>query len=166
MPSLPRLALALAASLALAQAEHLRVVWSSGFYGAIGPPGGEATNDHSEGFAILRDDGEAVYADDTPYGYSPCRNVGDGRTFEICGDCWDSCFRFKCIADFGGNPETCEVQDASGKAIGGGTGTKYTDFIGIVIGFDTTCVVEFESDGGGCPVDEGNSPLHATGESV
>jgi hypothetical protein len=41
-----------------------------------------------------------------------------------------------------------------------------TDFIGIAIGLDTTCVAEFESDGGGCPVDDGNGPLHAQGRSV
>ena len=66
----------------------------------------------------------------------------------------------------GGHPESCEVQDGSGKTIGTGTEMKDTDFIGIAIGIDSTCVVEFESDGGGCPIDEGNGPLHGQGKGV
>jgi hypothetical protein len=164
MPSLPTIALALATSLAVAQAEHLRVVWSSGTFGAIGGPGGSGENGHYDNFAIIRDDNEAVYTESYPYGYVPCRN--GGRTFEICGDCWDSCFRFECASDFGGHPESCAVQDGSGNVIDSGSAMTDTDFIGIAIGIDSTCVVEFESDGGGCPVDDGNGPLHAQGEEV
>ncbi|KAM0692081.1 hypothetical protein Q7P36_008282 [Cladosporium allicinum] len=166
MPSLRSIALALAASFTLAQAEHLRVVWSAGTWGAIGGPSGDGQNGHYDGFAIIRDDNEPVYTEAYPSGYAACFSTGDGRTFEICGDCWDSCFRFKCISDLGGHPESCEVQDGSGKTIGTGTEMKDTDFIGIAIGIDSTCVVEFESDGGGCPVDEGNGPLHGQGKGV
>jgi hypothetical protein len=166
MPSLQSIALTLAASFTLAQAEHLRVVWSAGTYGTIGSISGSGENGHYDGFAIIRDDGEAVYTEAYPAGYSPCFSADSGRTFEICGDCWDSCYRFKCIADFGGHPDTCEVQDGSGIAIQTSFGMTDTDFIGIAIGLDTTCVAEFESDGGGCPVDDGNGPLHAQGRSV
>jgi hypothetical protein len=165
MPSLQSIALALAASFTLAQAEHLRVVWSGGNFGAIGGPGGGGESGGYDSFAIIRDDGEAVYTDANPGNYAPCF-LGDGRTFEICGDCWDSCFRFKCQADFGGQPDSCEVQDGSGVAIQTGSAMTDTEFIGIAIGIESTCVVEFESDGGGCPVDDGNGPLHAQGQSV
>jgi len=166
MPSLHSIALALAASFTLAQAEHLRVVWSAGTYGAIGAPGGSGENGHYDDFAIIRDDGEPVYTESYPYGYAPCFSTGDGRTFEICGDCWDSCFRFKCESNLAGHPDSCEVQDGSGGVIDSNSAMTDTDFIGIAIGIDATCVVEFESDGGGCPVDEGNGPLHAQGKSV
>jgi hypothetical protein len=166
MPSLRTIALTLVASFTLAQAEHLRVVWSAGSWGAIGGPQGNGQNGASDDFAIIRDDGEAVYTDKNPGGYSSCFSTGDGRTFEICGDCWDSCFRFKCKSSLGGHPETCEVQDGSGIALDSNKGMTDTDFIGIAIGIDTTCVVEFESDGGGCPIDDGNGPLHGQGKSV
>jgi hypothetical protein len=166
MPSLRSIALALAASFALAQAEHLRVVWSAGTWGAIDPPSGGGQNGHYDDFAIIRDDNEPVYTDKAPGGYSSCFHTDGGRTFEICGDCWDSCFRFHCEASLGGHPRSCAVQDGSVNVINEGTGMTDTDFIGIAIGIDATCVVEFESDGPGCPIDDGNGPLHGTGKSV
>ena len=166
MPSLRSIALTLAASFMLTKAEHLRVVWSSGSYGTIGGPVGGGQNGHYDNFAIIRDDGEAVYTDAAPGGYASCFHTGGGRTFEICGDCWDSCFRFHCLSTLGANPKSCAVQDASGNVLDEGKGMTDTDFIGIASGMDTTCVVEFESDGPGCPIDDGNGPLHGTGKSV
>jgi hypothetical protein len=163
MPSIQSIALALAASFTLSQAEHLRVGWSSGNFGAVGGPGGGAQTGRYDGFAIIRDDGEAIYSERYPSDYAPC--LGGGRTFEICGDCWDTCFRFQCTASFAGNPESCAVQDASGNVLGSGSATSDTEFIGIAIGTDTTCVVEFESNGGGCPVYDGSS-LQSQGKQV
>lgn len=167
MPSFQSIFLALVASAATAQAEHLRVVWSSGTFSTItGPKGNGGGSGYSTGFAILRDDGEAIYEEDNPYGYSPCFNTGGGREFAIEGDCWDSQFRFHCESDFGGLPDSCAVKDADGNLLGEGDGQKDTTFIGISIGMDASCVIEFESDGGGCPIDDGNGPLSATGKEV
>ncbi|KAL1583991.1 hypothetical protein WHR41_07441 [Cladosporium halotolerans] len=166
MPSIKSAFFALAAAAVTVQAEHLRVVWSAGSFSTIPGPSGGSESGHYSGFAIIRDDGEAIYDEGYPYGYSPCFNTGGGREFAIEGDCWDSQFRFHCEADFGGSPESCAVKDASGNVLGEGTGQSDIDFIGIAIGIDASCVVEFESDGGGCPVDNGNGPLHATGKSV
>ncbi|EXF82917.1 hypothetical protein CFIO01_01287 [Colletotrichum fioriniae PJ7] len=145
-----------------AYAEHLRVVWSSGAFGAIGGPSGSGTNGGYTGFAILNDAGEAVYDQSYPNDHSPCYNTGDGRTFTIEGDCWDTGRVFHCKSDFGGAPKTCEVKDSNGNVLGSGTQQKDTEFIGIAIGIDATCVVEFDSDGSGCPVDDGHGPLHVT----
>ncbi|KAM0722951.1 hypothetical protein Q7P37_001149 [Cladosporium fusiforme] len=166
MPSFRNSVFALVAAAATAQAEHLRVVWSSGTYSAAtGPKGSGGGTGYDTGFAIIRDDGEAIYQTSNPYDYSPCFQHG-GRTFAIEGDCWDSQFRFHCEADFGGLPDNCAVQDADGNVLGEGEAKKNTDSIGIAISTDATCVVEFESDGGGCPVDDGNGPLSATGKEV
>lgn len=167
MPSFKNIFLGLAATATIAQAEHLRVVWSAGQFSTIsGPDGGSSSSGNYDGFAIIRDDGEAIYDESYPYGYSPCFNTGGGRTFAIEGDCWDSQFQFHCEADFGGNPESCDVRDASGNVLNAGDGQKDTTFIGIAIGIDGSCVAEFESDGGGCPVDDGNGPLHAQGKEI
>ncbi|KAL4976422.1 hypothetical protein BDW66DRAFT_150983 [Aspergillus desertorum] len=156
MPYLRTLALGLTLLAAAATAEHLKVVWSSGSFSAIG----DQTARYN-GFAIIRENGEAIYNDGTPRDKSPCFKTGDGRTFQIEGDCWASGRQFHCKSDFGGSPETCEVRDANGNVLGTGVGQKDTTFIGISIGMDATCVVEFDSDDAGhCPVDDGNGPLH------
>ncbi|GJC86394.1 hypothetical protein ColLi_09232 [Colletotrichum liriopes] len=160
--SLCNILIGLSVITATTYAEHLRVVWSSGSFGAIGGPSGGGTNGGYTGFAILNDAGEAVYDQAYPDDHSPCYNTGDGRTFTIEGDCWDNARVFHCKSDFGGAPETCEVKGHDGTVLGSGTQQKDTDFIGIAIGIDATCVVEFESDGPGCPVDNGNGPLHVT----
>lgn len=159
MPSVRSIALSTVAVLATAaQAEHLRVVWSSGSFSTVGGESGGY-----KGFAILNDAGEAIYDQSTPNDHSPCYNTDGGRTFTIDGDCWDTPREFHCESSFGGLPESCSVADGDGNVLGEGTGQKDTEFIGISIGQDSTCVVEFDSDGGGCPVDDGNGPLHASG---
>ncbi|UQC81868.1 uncharacterized protein CLUP02_07354 [Colletotrichum lupini] len=83
-----------------AYAEHLRVVWSSGAYGAIGGPSGSGTNGGYTGFAIINDAGEAVYDQAYPNDHSP--------------------FLY-CKSDLGGAPKTCEVKDSNGNVLGSGT---------------------------------------------
>ncbi|KAK1491216.1 hypothetical protein CTAM01_10331 [Colletotrichum tamarilloi] len=77
-----------------AYAEHLRVVWSSGAYGAIGDPSGSGTNGGYTGFAIINDAGEAVYVQAYPNDHSPY---------------------------LGGAPNTCKVKDSNGNVLGSGT---------------------------------------------
>ncbi|CAI7628840.1 unnamed protein product [Penicillium bialowiezense] len=141
--------LALMATSATVYAEHLKVVWSSGDFSSISGPSGGNTNGHYSGFAIINDAGDAIYDQGFPDDHSPCYNTGDGREFTIEGDCWSTPRKFKCKADFGGHPDTCD-------------GQTDTTFIGIAIGQDASCVVEFDSDSDGCPVDDGNGPLHVT----
>ncbi|BCS20294.1 uncharacterized protein APUU_20726S [Aspergillus puulaauensis] len=152
----------LAATTATVSAEHLKVVFSAGDFSTISGPAGGNTNGHYAGFAIINDNGDAIYNDGTPDDHSPCYNTGDGREFTIEGDCWSSPRTFKCKADFAGHPDTCEVKDADGNSLGTGKGETDTTFIGISIGQDSSCVVEFESDSDGCPIDDGNGPLHVT----
>jgi hypothetical protein len=50
---------------------------------------------------------------------------------------------------------------------GSGQGMSDMTWIGISIGTDATCVVEFESDDASeCPVDDGNGPLHVTEDGL
>ncbi|TLD04589.1 hypothetical protein E2P81_ATG10644 [Venturia nashicola] len=166
MPSIRSTLITLASSLATAHAEHLRAVFSSGSFSTITGPNGEGGGSGFEtGLTILNDNNEAIYHAKNPANYSPC--FAEGRTFEIEGDCWDTPFRFYCDAKLSGSPEYCAVQDANGKQIGYGEGKTETTFIGIAIALDATCVVEFESNGGGCPLDNSEAgALHATGMSV
>ncbi|KAL4962419.1 uncharacterized protein BDV14DRAFT_210579 [Aspergillus stella-maris] len=152
----------LAATTPLVLAEHLKVVFSSGSFSTISGPAGGNTNGHYSGFAIVNDNGDAIYDNGFPDDHSPCYNTGDGRTFTIEGDCWSTPRTFHCLADFGGNPESCEVRDGDGNVLGSGDGQSDTTFIGISIGTDASCVVEFDSDSDGCPIDDGNGPLHVT----
>ncbi|OJJ52514.1 hypothetical protein ASPSYDRAFT_51926 [Aspergillus sydowii CBS 593.65] len=149
----------LTATSATVSAEHLKVVFSAGDFGAIG-----GSNGNYASFAIINDNGDAIYNDGTPADRSPCYNTGDGREFTIEGDCWSTPRTFKCKSDFAGHPSTCEVKDGDGNSLGTGEGVTNTNFVGIAIGEDSTCVVEFDSDDGGdgCPVDDGNGPLHVT----
>ncbi|KAL4992933.1 hypothetical protein BDV10DRAFT_200212 [Aspergillus recurvatus] len=158
MLSLRTLALGLALLATTATAEHLKVVFSSGSFSAIGDQSA-----HYSSFAIIRDNGEAIYDDGYPGDRAPCFNTDGGRTFQIEGDCWASGRQFHCLSDFGGSPKNCDVRDANGNVLGTGVGQKDTNFIGISIGLDASCVVEFDSeDAGNCPVDDGNGPLHVT----
>lgn len=156
--------LCLMATSATVYAEHLKVVFSAGDFSSISGPAGGNTNGHYGGFAIINDAGDAIYDNGTPDDHSPCYNTGDGRTFTIEGDCWGSPRQFKCKADFGGHPDTCEVLDGDGNSLGTGKGQTDTTFIGISIGQDASCVVEFDSDDTdqACPKDDGNGPLHVT----
>lgn len=162
MHSIRTALLCLMATSATVYAEHLRVVWSSGEFSTISGPKGGSSSGHSSGFVILNDNDEAIYDSSYPDDHSPCYNTGDGREFTIEGDCWDSPRKFHCKSSFAGHPEDCEVKDGDGNSLGSGEGQKDTTFIGIAIGTDASCVVEFESDGDGCPVDDGNGPLHVT----
>lgn len=47
-------------------------------------------------------------------------------------------------------------------SLGKGDGQTDITFIGISIGVDASCGVEYESDGDNCPEDDGNDPLHVT----
>ncbi|CZT17830.1 uncharacterized protein RCC_03666 [Ramularia collo-cygni] len=149
----------MATSATITYAEHLRVVWSSGTFSTISGPSGNENGGYS-GFAIINDAGEAIYDEDYPDDHVPCTYAG--RTFTIEGDCWDTGRQFSCVADFGGAPSTCEVLDSAGVSLGKADAQKDTTFIGIAIGTDASCVIEFESNGTACPVDDGNGPLHVT----
>ncbi|KAJ5514939.1 hypothetical protein N7463_004491 [Penicillium fimorum] len=162
MLSLRSALLCLTATSATVYAERLRVVWSSGGFSSISGPAGGSTSGQFEGFAILNEAGQAIFNQADPADHSPCYNTDDGREFTIEGDCWATPRKFKCKGNFGGHPETCEVKDGNGNSLGTGEGHTDTTFIGIAIGQDGSCVVEFDSDSDGCPVDDVNSPLHVT----
>ncbi|KAL4884078.1 hypothetical protein BJY04DRAFT_215954 [Aspergillus karnatakaensis] len=160
MPSLQYICLALLATAPLASyAEKVRVVWSMGDFSTISGPSGNE-HGHYKGFAIVNEDGDAIYDQAYPDDHAACYNTGDGREFTIEGDCWDTSRTFKCKGAFSGHPETCEVLDGDGNSLGKSEGKTDTTFIGIAIGMDGSCVVEFETDGDGCPIDDGNGPLH------
>jgi hypothetical protein len=142
-------------------AEHLRVVWSSGSFSSISGPNGGNQNGGYSGFAILNDAGDAVYDQAYPDDHAPCYQ-GSGREFTIEGDCWATPRKFQCSADFGGQPQSCAVKDGDGNVLAEADAQKDTTFIGIAIGIDSSCVIEFDSDSDGCPIDDGNGPLHVT----
>lgn len=154
MPSFKNTLLILAAAAATAQAERLRVVWSAGSFSALaGPKGAGGGSGYSTNFAIINEDGDAIYEESTPYDYSPCFQY-DGRDFQIAGDCWDSySFRFFCVANFAGEPESCAVKDYDGNVLDEGESKSNIEFKGIAIDTAGACVAEFESDGDGCPLD-------------
>ncbi|KAL4862793.1 hypothetical protein BDV12DRAFT_178353 [Aspergillus spectabilis] len=146
-------------------AEHLKVVISQGTFSTITGPNGEGGGSGQyKGFAIFNEAGEAIYDQAYPDDHSPCYNTGDGRTFTIEGDCWATARQFHCESDFAGFPQNCDVRDADGNVLVSAQGQTNTDFIGIAIGQDGSCVMEFDSDDNGttCPVDDGNGPLHVT----
>ncbi|KAL4928047.1 uncharacterized protein BDV17DRAFT_298778 [Aspergillus undulatus] len=155
----------LLAASAPATAEHLKVVWSQGSFSTITGTNGEGGGAGSfKGFGIFNEAGTVIYDQAYPDDHSPCYNTGDGRTFTIEGDCWASPRQFYCMSDFAGFPETCKVLDASGNVLAEGSGQTNTEFIGIAIGQDGSCVLEFDSEDNGttCPEDTGNGPLHVT----
>ena len=160
MPSFRNFLLCLMATSTTVYAEHLKVIWSNGDFSTVSGPTGGNTNGHYTGFAILNEAGEAVYDQAYPDDHAPCTN--SGREFTIEGDCWRTARKFRCNADFGGHPRTCEVKDQDGNSLGKADGKTNTNFIGIAIGQDASCVIEFDSDSDGCPVDKGNGPLHVT----
>lgn len=150
--------LGLLAATSAVSAEHLKVVFSAGSFSAVG--GSSANYDE---FAIIRDNGDAIYNNGNPNDHSPCYNTGNGRTFTIEGDCWNTRRQFHCLSDNLGGPKECEVRDADGNVLGSSEGKSDTSFAGISIRTDASCVVEVESDDASeCPVDDGNGPLHVT----
>ncbi|KAL4906010.1 hypothetical protein BDW74DRAFT_177698 [Aspergillus multicolor] len=166
MTLLKTTALLLLATAPLAMAEHLKVVISQGTFSSVTGPNGEGGGSGQyKGFAIFNDAGEAIYDQAYPDDHSPCYNTDGGRTFTIEGDCWGSARQFHCESDFGGFPESCSVMDAGGNVLAEASGQTNTEFIGIAIGQDGSCVMEFDSDdveGNVCPEDDGNGPLHVT----
>ncbi|KAL2815045.1 ankyrin repeat-containing domain protein [Aspergillus cavernicola] len=121
-------------------AETLRAIWSSGSFSTISGPGGGNGHGYDSGFAILNENGDAVY------------DKGELRLEKRL--CWDTPRKFH-----------CEVWDGDGNSLGKSEGKTETNFIGIAIGQDSTCVVEFEADGEGCPAlgDDEDSEIHFTG---
>ncbi|KAJ5469114.1 hypothetical protein N7475_006866 [Penicillium sp. IBT 31633x] len=162
MPSLRTALLCLMATSSTVLGERLKAVWSSGEFSTISGPAGGSNSVHSSGFVIFNEAGEAIYDQAYPDDHAPCYNTGDGREFTIEGDCWDTPRKFHCMADFAGHPESCEVKDSDGNSLGTGEGMEDTTFIGISIGTDASCVIEFDADSHDCPVDDGNGPLHVT----
>lgn len=156
--------LSLALATSTVYADKLKVAFSAGAFSTISGSGTGSESGHYSSFAIINDDGTAIYDHGSPDDHSPCYNTGGGRTFTIEGDCWATPRQFHCEADFGGFPKSCSVMDADGNVLGEGEGKTDTTFIGISIGQDGTCVVEFDSDDSGtpCPQDDGNGPLHVT----
>jgi hypothetical protein len=159
MPSIRNtLITVVAASLATtANAAHLRAVWSSGSFQTASGPGGDGESGHFTGFAILNDDNQAIFQQDAPGDKSPCFSTKGGREFIVGDDpCWKQDRKFLCKSNLAGNAENCEVKDQGGASLGTGEGKTDTTFIGISIGQDSTCVVEFEtSDDESCGADSG-----------
>ncbi|KAL4879988.1 hypothetical protein BJY04DRAFT_219790 [Aspergillus karnatakaensis] len=146
----------LAATSTTVSAEHLRAAFSTGGFSGIGGTG------YYMGFAIIRDNGDAIYNDGTPNDHSPCFETDGGRFFTIGGSCWNTTRTFHCLSNVD-EVRTCSVDDENGNVLSEGTGMSDTTWIGISVGIDSTCVVEFESDDASeCPVDDGNGPLHVT----
>jgi hypothetical protein len=139
----------------------LKVVWSAGDFSTVSGPSDNG-HGHYKGFAIINEDGDAIDDQDYPDDHSACYNTGDDREFTIEGDCWDTPRTFMCKGAFSGQPETCEVKDGDGNILRTGEGQTDITFIGIAIGQDGSCVVELESDGDECPIDDENRPLHVT----
>lgn len=142
-----------------AYAEHLRVVWSSGRFSTIsGPSGGGSQSNGYSGFAIIRDDGVAIYSKADPDNHAPCYTTGSGREFTIEGDCWNQPRKFRCRCGMNANPEACEIKGKEGYTLGSGEGQQDTTFIGIAIGTDSSCVAEFDTtEGEECPPDAENN---------
>ncbi|KAJ4256089.1 hypothetical protein NW762_009165 [Fusarium torreyae] len=160
MPSLRTIFFSLLAASfsSTAIAEHLRAVWSSGGFSTVSGPSGNE-NGHYTGFAILNDDGVAIYTKAYPDNHAPCYSTGSGREFTLGNDpCWNQVRKFRCRCSLAGNPEACEVKDKDGNSLGTSEGKTDTTFIGIAIAQDATCVVEFDTeDGETCPKDEENN---------
>ncbi|KAJ5772362.1 hypothetical protein N7520_002891 [Penicillium odoratum] len=111
------------------------------------------------GFAVTSDASNAIYDEGFPDDHSLCYKTGDGRESTIEGDCWSTPRKFKWKSDFAGRPDTWEVKDGD---LGTGQGQTDTTFIGIAIGEDASCVVRFDPESDGFPVDDDNGPCHVT----
>ncbi|KAJ5185283.1 hypothetical protein N7491_006846 [Penicillium cf. griseofulvum] len=122
-------------------------------------PGGGSQSGSYDGFAIFNKAGNASYSASYPGDYKSCQHH-DSRRFTLEGDCWNKALQFWCLSDFGSSPEKCEVRNDKGIAIFRGDGMKDTQFIGIAIGTDASCAIEFDSDSAGCPASEGEGPFH------
>ena len=58
----------------------------SGSFSTISGPSGGSQSGGYKGFAIINDNGEAIYDQAYPDDHSPCYNTDGGRTFTIEGD--------------------------------------------------------------------------------
>ena len=164
---LPQIALlGITAFSASASAEHLRAVFSSGTFSSISGPSGGSLSAQYSGFAILNDAGEAIYTQAYPDDRRSCFSTNGGREFTIEGNCWAQARKFQCKSDLGGNVENCQVKGHNDYVFGSSEGTTDTEFIGIAISQDSTCVVEFESEPAegyeGCPALGKDSDLAVT----
>ena len=164
---LPHIALLVVTAFsASASAEHLRAVFSSGTFSSISGPSGGSLSAQYSGFAILNDAGEAIYTQAYPDDRRPCFSTNGGREFTIEGNCWAQAHKFQCKSDLGGNVENCQVKGHNDYVFGSSEGTTDTEFIGIAISQDSTCVVEFESEPAegyeGCPALGKDSDLAVT----
>lgn len=147
MPSLRNTVLGLAAipllSTGAVAKQSLQVVWSSGHFSTISGPSGNEVG-HDSGFAITDDKGHNLYSSGFPSDHAPCYNTGNGRTFTMSSSCFKAPRKFKCKADFGGNPKTCEVQDSKSNVLASGKGNVKDKFIGIAISQSGSCGVKFD----------------------
>lgn len=92
------IALSFGVTSATVSAEHLKVVFSSGSFSAIGS--------------------STVIYDSYPNDHSPCYNTENGCNFTIEGDCWNTPCVFHCLSDNLGGPKEYEVRDADGNVLG------------------------------------------------
>lgn len=141
MMTLRSVFLGLAAASAATAIQSLQVVWSSGHFTTIAPPGGAGMVGHNSGFVITDDQGVELWSAEYPGDHAPCYSTDGGRTFTLSSTCWSKPRQFHCLADGGGNPDNCEILDSGGNSIGYAEGHTETHFIGIALGQDSSCGV-------------------------
>lgn len=131
----------------------LNAVWASGDWSAIGPPGGQGSNGHTDGFSLVNEAGETVWSESYPDGYDACGG-GYGHTFALTGGCFPEGteYHFNCWSK-SIQPSKCSIRNKDGSNIALADGQSNTHFIGIALGIDGYCGTSWDLGDVDCPAD-------------
>ncbi|KAL4939799.1 hypothetical protein BDV06DRAFT_214008 [Aspergillus oleicola] len=105
---------------------------------------------YAHGFVLTDDDGNTVYSNSAPGGYSPC--MSNSEKVQYTSDCFSGTYTFGCESAFDGNPKLCSAYDPDGTAYPGEADEDLT-FIGIAAGTDGECSGTITIAGNTCTSD-------------
>ncbi|KAL4804410.1 hypothetical protein BDV18DRAFT_162172 [Aspergillus unguis] len=129
-----------------ATTDKLHFLYSTSAYTGIQNSG----SGYEAGFTITDDDGNTLYTNANPGGYSPC--MSNSEKVQYTSDCFEGTYTFGCESKFDGNPKICSAYDPSGAAFPG-EADESLSFIGIASGTDGTCSGEITISGNTCTSD-------------
>ncbi|RAH85802.1 hypothetical protein BO86DRAFT_376119 [Aspergillus japonicus CBS 114.51] len=140
------LTLCATASTVVATTDIIHFLYATDSYSDIQGAG----SGYSAGFTLTDDDGNTIYHNADPDGYSPC--VDDSEKVQYTSDCFTGTWTFGCESAFDGSPKLCSAYDPDGTAYPG-KAKESLDFIGISAGISGTCSGEVTIPGNTCTSD-------------